>query len=322
MLLPVRNGEATLAAAAGSILRQSLSALELLIVDDGSCDATPAVLERLAAADARVRVLRQGALGLVAALNRGLGAARAPLVARMDADDVALPERLARQAAVLASRPEVALVGTGWRVVAEGGVTRRVVLPPETDAGIRAGLAGANVLGHPTVMFRRSAVLALGGYRPAFLLAEDYDLWLRLIERHAVACVGEVLLEYRQHRGQSAWRDLEQRIVSEMSAQAAAACRAAGRPDHGEDPAPIDRARLLAMGMRPAEIAAGVIARALGAAKDAQAAGHWAAMRAAVRLGRQQAGLRARTRVHFGLLGAVAVVRGLAAVRRRRHDPG
>ncbi len=289
-----------MAAAAESILRQSLRALELLVVDDGSTDGTSAILARLAAADPRVRVLTQGPRGLVAALNRGLHAASAPLVARMDADDLSAPERLARQAAVLAAAPGVALLGSAWRVVARDGRERRVMRLPMDDAAIRAAMMRANCLAHPTVMLRRDAVLALGGYRPAFLLAEDYDLWLRLLERHQAACLPDVLLDYREHPGQSAWRSLEQRILSEMGAQAAAACRAAGRPDWGGDPSPIDRDRLRRMGLTDPEIAAGVVARALGAAKDARAAGHSPA--AAAALGLQQPGLRLRTRLHFRLL--------------------
>jgi hypothetical protein len=310
VLLPVRNGAAHLEAAAASILRQSLAALELLVVDDGSTDATPLLLARVAAADRRVRVLRQGPLGLVPALNRGLREARAPLLARMDADDLALPDRLARQAAVLAASPGVALVGSGWRVVAADGAVRRVVQPPLTDAAIRAGMQRANVLAHPTVMLRRPAVLAVGGYRPAFLLAEDFDLWLRLLERHEAACVPEPLLDYREHSGQSAWRDLEQRILSELGALAAARCRAAGSADQGDDPAPIDRARLRQMGLQQAEIGAGLVARALGAAKDARAAGQWRAMRVAARLGLREPAPLLRTRVHLRLLALEARLRG------------
>ena len=318
VLLPVRNGAAHLRAAVASVLGQSFAGFELVVVDDGSTDGTGAILARLAGEDARVRVVRQAALGLTRALNRGLQEARAPLVARMDADDVAAPERLARQMELLASRPEVALVGTGWRVVAAEGVVRRVVLPPETDAGIRVGMAERNVLAHPTVMFRRDAVLGAGGYRAAFLLAEDYDLWLRLLEGHAAACVPEVLLDYREHAGQSAWRGLEQRILSEMGAQAAARCRASGRPDHGDDPAPVDRARLVAMGLSEAEVSAGVIARALGAAKDARGAGQWRAVRAAAKLGWRERGVTLRTRVHLGLLG----VRGALAPSRLGRQRG
>jgi len=303
VLLPVRNGAAHLGAAVASILAQTLEEFELLVVDDGSSDATEAILTRVR--DPRLRLLRQPPLGLVPALNRGLQAARGALVARMDADDVAHPKRLARQVEAFAGRPELALVGTGWRVLTARGAPR-VVLPPASDADIRTGMASANVLAHPTVMYRRTAVLGVGGYRPAFLLAEDYDLWLRLLGRHAAACVPEVLLDYREHAGQSAWRDLEQRILSEMGAQAAAACRAAGRDDQGDGTAPIDRGGLLRMGMSGQAIAAGIVARALGAAKAARAARQAAPLRAAVRLGLRQPGSRVRTRIHFVLLGATA----------------
>jgi glycosyltransferase involved in cell wall biosynthesis len=301
VLLPVRNGGVTLGEAARSILAQSFGNFELLIVDDGSDDGTAAVIAGLAGEDGRVRVLRQDKLGLVAALNRGLAAARAPLIARMDADDIAYPERLERQVGVLARAPRVALVGTGWRVVS-GGVTRRVVLPPETDAGLRTAMAGGNALAHPTVMMRLEAVERVGGYRPAFVRAEDFDLWLRLLDRYEAASVPEVLLDYREHAGQSAWRRLEQRILSEMGALAAADCRQVGRPDEGDNPAPIDRDRLLRMRMTPEEIDAGMIGRALGAAKDAASAGQARAMREAAMLGLRQPGLPPRTRAHLAML--------------------
>ena len=310
VLLPVRNGAATLKEAARSILGQDFRNFELLVVDDGSEDATPSVLQDLAHADERVRVVRQEKLGLVPALNRGLAEARAKLIARMDADDVALPDRLTRQAALLASAPSVALVGTGWRVVAADGSTRRVVLPPSSDAGLRTAMATANTLAHPTVMMRREAVLRAGSYRPAFLLAEDFDLWLRLMDRHQAACIPEVLLDYREHAGQSAWRDLEQRMLSEMGSLAAQDRRQVGRPDLGDDKAPIDRARLRLMGMTDEEVAAGLVARALGAAKDARAAGQASAMRRAALLGLRQEGAILRTRAHFALLWAQSMSPG------------
>ena len=309
VLLPVRNGAETLAAAAGSILQQSFEAFELLIVDDGSRDRTAAVAAGLARADPRVRLIRQDALGLVAALNRGVSEARAGLIARMDADDVADPERLTLQVAAMARRPLVALLGTGWRVVGGDGAVRRVALPPQTDAGLRAAMRTANALAHPTVMLRREAVRRVGGYRPAFERAEDYDLWLRLMDRYEAACLSEVLLDYREHGGQSAWRGLEQRILSEMGALAAADRRQAGRPDLGGAATPIDRARLLQMGLTADEIAAGVIGRSMGAALDARAAGQWRAMRQAARLGLQQPALAPRTRSHFGLLWLQAALR-------------
>jgi hypothetical protein len=120
--------------------------------------------------------------------------------------------------------------------------------------------------------------------------------------------VQEVLLDYREHQGQATWHGLEQRILSEMGALAAARCRDAGRRDHGDGPAPIGRDRLLRMNMTDAEIDAGIIARALGAAKDARAAGHRRATLAAARLGLRQRCLPPRTRLHLLLLQAQALL--------------
>src|ERR1700710_2718911 len=117
VVLPVRNGARYLGLAVESILAQTLSDLELLIVDDGSEDETPMILARMAQADPRVRVLSGPPLGLVAALNRGIHAAGSSFIARMDADDIAWPDRLARQMTLLNSETNAAAVGTGWRVV-------------------------------------------------------------------------------------------------------------------------------------------------------------------------------------------------------------
>jgi hypothetical protein len=296
VLLPVRNRAAALGEAARSILLQRFTDFELLIVDDGSDDETGEVAAALAEKDLRVRVIRQERLGLVAALNRGIGEARSPLIARMNADDVAYPERLELQVAVMRRRPSLALLGSGWRVIGAGGVVRRVVLPPETDAGLRVAMGSGNALAHPTVMIRREAVLRVGGYRPDFVAAEDVDLWLRLLDRYEAACLPEVVLDHLEQPGRLTWRALEQRILSEMGALAAADCRQVGRPDFGDEARPVDRARLLRMGMTADEIAAGMIARAFAAAQDAREA------RQAALLGLRQPGLTLRERAHFALL--------------------
>ena len=150
ILLPVRDGAAFLAAAVRSIQAQTLAEFELLAVDDGSTDATQAILTGFAAEDPRVRVLRQPAMGLVAALNRGLAEARAPLVARMDADDLARPDRLARQVAALHATPAAALVGSAFQVIDADGMPRRAVHPPLTAAAVHAALDHANPIAHPT----------------------------------------------------------------------------------------------------------------------------------------------------------------------------
>ncbi len=301
-MLPVRDGAAFLAQAVRSILAQTLDAIEVLVVDDGSRDGSAAILAGLAAADPRLRVLRQDRLGLVAALNRGLAEARAPYLARMDADDIAWPERLARQAAVLDSAADIALVGSACRVIGPDGVVRRTEHPPVAAAAVHAELDRRNCIIHPSVMLRRAAVLACGGYRAACLGAEDFDLWLRLRERHLLINLEAVLLDYRDHAGQSAWRAIEQRMLSEMGALAAAARRAEGEPDGLDDAGPIDRGRLRTLGMSEAAISEGFIARALGTAKDALKAGRCETVRAAVDLALRQPTLRPRTRLHLWLL--------------------
>ena len=112
VVLPVRNGARWLGEALQSVIAQTLAAWELIAIDDGSTDDTPGILADFAKRDGRIRVIRQEPLGLVAALNRGLAEVRAPLLARLDADDRALPERLDRQVRYLAGHPDVGLLGS------------------------------------------------------------------------------------------------------------------------------------------------------------------------------------------------------------------
>ena len=200
VITPVRNGERWLAEACSSVLAQTLTDIELIIVDDGSDDGTPGIARALAAADARVRHATQPPQGLVAALNLGLRIAAAPLIARLDADDIALPDRLARQAAFLAANPTTLLLGTWADTIDERGsrIGRR---EPETAPQRLAEiLVERNPFIHSTVMMRAAAVRGVGGYRHSCEAAEDYDLWLRLAEHGEIAILPEVLGCYRRHR--------------------------------------------------------------------------------------------------------------------------
>jgi glycosyltransferase involved in cell wall biosynthesis len=185
VLLPVRDARATLPACLRSLFAQTLRDHEVVAVDDGSTDGGGEVLEAFARRDPRLRVVRTPARGLVAALNTARGLARASLLARMDADDVAHPERLALQSARLRADPATAILGCRVRLLggALGG-----------NAGMRAYVRWLNglldhdaiardllvesPLAHPSVMMRAVALTALGGYRD-FDGPEDYDLWLR-----------------------------------------------------------------------------------------------------------------------------------------------
>jgi hypothetical protein len=231
--LPVRDGGAYLADSVNSILGQTFVDLELLAVDDGSRDGAFVALTPLAASDPRLRLLKNPGSGLVDALNFGLAQAKAALVARMDADDVALPERLARQVAFLDATPDVALVGAQVaNIDAVGAPTGERSHFPTTPEDVAAALTTRGcVIRHPTIVARKAALVAAGGYRAPCERAEDYDLWLRLSESARLANLPEVLLNYRIHDGQtSAGINLDQRFAHDLALLAARA-RRAGRPD-------------------------------------------------------------------------------------------
>lgn len=197
-LLPVYNGAATLAEAVDSILAQDEGDFELLLIDDASTDASPAIARRYAHRDPRVRaILHERNAGLAATLNEGLRLAGNDLVLRMDQDDVSLPSRLRVQRSFMETHPAVAVAGS-W-VFHMGREPRfdRLVELPTTPRAVAAKLQHENCLYHPSVAMRRSAVLALGGYRAEFRNAEDYELWLRVSHEHDLANVAEPLLRYR-----------------------------------------------------------------------------------------------------------------------------
>jgi glycosyltransferase involved in cell wall biosynthesis len=178
VIMAVYNGEPWLGEAVDSVLGQTFADFELIVVDDGSTDGTPGILEQRR--DRRITVLHQSRGGQTAALNRGLRSANAPLLARLDADDVALPDRLARQVGFLSAHPEVGLLGSACREISPAGTVVRTVTPPGEDAVIRRRLIRANPFIHSSVMFRRTVLDAAGPYDESFAVAQDYDLWLRM----------------------------------------------------------------------------------------------------------------------------------------------
>jgi glycosyltransferase involved in cell wall biosynthesis len=198
VVMPVRDAETTVGAAIDSILSQSFADFELIVVDNGSVDGSRAVAAARALADRRVRLLVEPEPGIVPALDRGLAYSGNDLIARMDADDVSLPHRLQRQVDFLARRPAVDAVGTGI-VLVKPEMPDRISILPSDSRVIRRNLASLNtrfVVAHPTVLMRRRALEAAGGYRRLFPHAEDYDLWLRMSERGAISNLPEPLLRY------------------------------------------------------------------------------------------------------------------------------
>jgi glycosyl transferase family 2 len=203
VLMPVHNGARFVRETIESILRQSWTDFELLIIDDGSTDGTRDVIGVFR--DPRIRVLTNPLrLGLSQSLNRGLSSAKGTLVARHDADDRSHPARLATQTAFLRSNPAVALVGAQVRVLDERG---RVSHPPGwrkplTEVGIRFHSMFDNPFIHSSVMFRRDPVWSvLGGYDTSLVSAEDFDLWSRVAARYRVRNLPQTLVDFRVHEG-------------------------------------------------------------------------------------------------------------------------
>jgi glycosyltransferase involved in cell wall biosynthesis len=219
VLLAVSNGERYLRIALESALRQTLRGLELLVVDDGSTDSTPAVLDSIE--DARLRVLRnEERRGLAASLNRGLDEARARYVARLDADDVAMPRRLERQLARMASSPRVAVVGCAALELDGTGKPGRMHAMPSGTAAVRWAALFSSPFFHPSVLVDREVLDAHGlRYDVEYLESEDYDLWTRLLEYADGDNEPDPLLLYRVHPDQASrarrgiQRDFQRRVA-------------------------------------------------------------------------------------------------------------
>jgi glycosyltransferase involved in cell wall biosynthesis len=273
VLLPVRNGERFLPAALDSLAAQTFGDFEAILVDDGSTDGTPALLAAAAARDPRFRVERGPGEGVAAALARAIAPAQGRYLARLDADDLARPERFARQLAYLEAHPKLVVLGTGYEEIDEqGAVLRRQRMPTE-PAEVRAILPRTNCIAHPTVMMRREAVAQVGGYRRTFEGAEDYDLWLRLLEIGELANLAEPLLGYRRHGTAAMLRRARLSALAELGARAAYRRRERGLPELLDETRPLDREALRRMGLSEAAIDRHLVKRFMAAARDAARAG-------------------------------------------------
>jgi glycosyltransferase involved in cell wall biosynthesis len=197
VLLPAYNAEIWIGEAIASILGQTLSDLELIVIDDGSTDRTADVIHGFD--DARIRSFRVPNEGIAAALNRGLTLARAPLAARQDADDLSELDRLKAQVDFLDAQPRTAVVGTDYTIIdGQGRRLHRTSLFTSSD-DLRFGQVFANQFCHGSVMFRTDVIRDVGGYDTAMVPAEDYDLFSRVTRDWSVANLRVPLYRWRDH---------------------------------------------------------------------------------------------------------------------------
>lgn len=217
VLLPVYNAERYLAEAVDSILAQTCDEFELVAIDDGSTDESSAILDQYALRDDRVRIVRRANTGIVGALNDGLAEARGEFIARMDADDVAMPQRLARQLAFMRKNRDVVAVGCGCLLIDKDddpfNVWGQTGGHDAIEMKLLSGVASALV--HSSAMFRTAALHAIGGYRDDVGVSEDLDLYLRLAEHGRLANIPDVLMTVRRYdESTSGLRTVEQRAAS------------------------------------------------------------------------------------------------------------
>lgn len=231
VLMSVFNGEAFLAQAIESVLNQTWNQFEFLIIDDGSSDRSAAIISDYAQRDSRIRAVRHDNRGRAESLNIGMHLASGQFIARMDADDIALPRRLELQQDFLMNNPSVGVVGGAYELVDRGEQIIRTMRPPTKDSEIKALMLRSNPMCHPSVVMRKDVALSVGGYRPLFMDADDYDLFLRMGELSALANVSEPVLKYRLHPSQVSVRNLTHQTYCVLAARHAWAIRKSGGAD-------------------------------------------------------------------------------------------
>ncbi|PWT70502.1 MAG: glycosyl transferase family 2 [Chloroflexi bacterium] len=201
VVMPVYNAESYVAEAVESILSQTFRDFEFLIFDDGSTDRSLLILQHYGLRDARIRLYGKPHRGYVPWLNEGVQIARGKLIARMDADDVALPQRFACQVEYLQENLDAVAVGSDCLAIdPDGAPLHRLGYDGDHKTDEASLLNGSSEgMIHPTVMIRRDALVSIGGYREQFEFVEDYDLWFRLAEKGRLGLIPNVLLKHRLH---------------------------------------------------------------------------------------------------------------------------
>ena len=231
VVMGVFNCERFLREALESILNQSFHDFEFVVVDDGSSDGSASILDSYEGRDARLRICHRQHAGLAESLNYGCSIALGKYIARMDADDIAVRDRLMWQVDYMETHPQVGVLGGAVEYIDSSGRSLGNHSYPADDRELKAALAFGCPLWHPTVLFRREILASTGGYRAVVVDAEDYDLWLRVADQFDLANLERVLLKYRIHPHQVSVRKSAQQVLGILAAQLSANARKHGNPD-------------------------------------------------------------------------------------------
>jgi glycosyltransferase involved in cell wall biosynthesis len=213
VLLPVYNCELYVQKAVESILNQTYTDFEFLIIDDASTDATVTLIKKLE--DSRIQLIEKPInSGYTNSLNYGLQMAKGKYIARMDGDDISFPERFAKQIAYLETHPEVVVCGTTYKII---GNDKPIALPENHEA-IKLGLLWGNCISHPSVMIRKKILDEYSiKYDTSKEPAEDYDMWVRLLALGKLHNLQEVLLEYRLYGNQVSRKRAEEQKKNDIA---------------------------------------------------------------------------------------------------------
>lgn len=249
----VCNVDRFLGQAIESILGQTFQDFEFIIVDFGSTDSSKSIISSYTVSDSRVKFQEIPHCGLAEARNVASFLAQGKYIAVMDADDMSVPDRLAWETDFMEKHPEVGVLGGAVEWIDATGRALVIWENPVGNRDIQSALLRRCPLWQPTVLMRRDAFMSVGGYRPPFAPAEDYDLWLRIAEHFQIANLDRVVLEYRIHGQQVSMRRTAQQTLGILAARVAASSRRSGISDPLDSVNEITPEVLAALGVTKAE---------------------------------------------------------------------
>jgi glycosyltransferase involved in cell wall biosynthesis len=320
VLMAVRDGAPFLPDALASLANQDFQDFEIVLVDNGSRDQTPGIVAAWAEREPRLRPVRLERPGLARSLRLAASLARAPILARLDADDVAMPSRLRLQYAAMQRSPSLGLLGSSVEVINSVGQKIGERHLPARDRGLKEFLKSGNPFVHSSVMMRREAYEQAGGYREGLRVCEDFDLWCRMAEVTDVDGLDTLLVRYRLHREGMSYRQTTRVALTDVCIIAAQHARRAAKPEPFDRGMPKLRHALALLDIRREEFLYRALKAVTGAARLALEFGDRAR---ANRIRRRAYRILAALPFGKAMLGGAGHI--LASYfrrysRRRRHD--